>query len=59
MPVELTEPIEIVDLPDDFMTMEPGHAARAVGVAYRMQKTRAQQCNGKLIEISKLGENDE
>ena len=44
----LTQPVEIVDLPEDEVdTID-------LGVAYKAQKVRALQCNGQLEEISKL-----
>jgi len=45
VPAELTQPVEIVELPDGFDVY-------ALGAAYKAQKVRALQCNGKLAEIS-------
>jgi len=45
VPAELTKPVEIVELPDGFDVY-------ALGAAYKAQRVRAMQCNGKLAEIS-------
>ena len=49
----LVEPVEIVDLPEgEVDTLD-------LGIAYKAQRVRAQQCNGRLQEIGSLGkEND-
>jgi len=54
---ELTEPVELINLPENFLNMSRGDRARAAGVAFSLQRTRAEQCNGKLFEISRLGVN--
>ena len=43
----LTEPVEVVDLPADFDLID-------LGVAYKVNTTRAQQCNGRLEEIARI-----
>jgi hypothetical protein len=48
VPESLTQPVEIVDLSQDFDVYE-------LGAAYKAQKVRALQCNGKLAEISQIG----
>ena len=48
VPAELTTPVEIVTLSDDFDVY-------ALGVAYKAQRVRAMQCNGQLVEIAGLG----
>jgi len=45
VPAELTKPVEIVELPDGFDVYE-------LGAAYKSQKVRAMQCNGRLAEIA-------
>ena len=51
----LTAEVELIDLPDDFLTMSSGEAARVAGLAYTLQRTRAQACNGQLTKIANLG----
>jgi len=45
----LTQPVEIVDLPADFDLID-------LGVAYKAQRVRAMQCNGRLEEIANTTE---
>lgn len=45
----LTEPVEIVDLPADFDLID-------LGVAYKANRVRIAQCNGRLEEISRIGD---
>ena len=56
IPLTLTNPVEIVELEDN------GGMRNAdtlqLGAAYRAQKVRAEQCNGKLAEIARLGEEE-
>ena len=52
----MTQRVELIDLPDNFLTMPTGEAAIAAGVAYKLQRTRAEQCNGRLFEIANLYE---
>lgn len=48
----LLDAVEIVDLPEgEVDTID-------LGVAYKAQRVRAQQCNGKLQEIGRWGESD-
>lgn len=54
----LTKPVELIDLPDDYLKMSDGDAALATGVAYSLQRTRAEQCNGQLAEIANLGKSN-
>jgi hypothetical protein len=49
VPESLTAPVEIVDLSQDFDAYE-------LGAAYKAQRVRALQCNGKLSEIAKIVE---
>lgn len=54
VPESLTKPVEIVELPDNggFRNAD----TLQLGAAYKAQKVRAKQCNGQLLEISKLKE---
>jgi hypothetical protein len=49
VPETLTHPVEIVELSADFDAYE-------LGAAYKAQRVRALQCNGKLSEIAKIVE---
>jgi hypothetical protein len=49
VPDTLTEPVEIIELSPDFDVYE-------LGAAYKAQKVRALQCNGKLAEISHISD---
>jgi len=57
VPETLTRPVEIVELEDN------GGSRNAdtlqLGAAYKMQKVRAEQCNGQLAEIATLNETTE
>jgi len=44
----LTAPVDIITLSEDFDLY-------ALGAAYKAQRVRAEQCNGQLAEIAKLG----
>lgn len=48
IPAVMTQPVEIVSLTDDFDLID-------LGVAYKLQRTRAMQCNMMLSEIASLG----
>jgi len=49
VPGTLTAPVEIVELSPNFDAYE-------LGAAYKAQKVRAMQCNGKLSEIANISE---
>ena len=49
IPDDLTAPVEVLDLPADFDLID-------LGVAYKANRTRALQCNGRLAEISNITE---
>lgn len=53
-PARMTQPVEIIDLPENFLQMTDEEALAASGAAYKMQRTRAKQCNGQLAEIEGL-----
>ena len=55
-PAWMTVPVEIVQLPDDFLTLSDVDALIAMGIAIKAGRVRAQQCNGQLAEIAELGE---
>jgi hypothetical protein len=48
VPKELTDPVELADLDSDFDLID-------LGVAYKFNRTRALQCNSRLEEISRIG----
>jgi hypothetical protein len=51
VPEWMTAPVEIVELSADFDLPE-------LGAAYKSQRIRAQQCNGQLVAIAKLREQE-
>jgi hypothetical protein len=53
----LTKPVPIAELPprEEFEAMSGKEKLIHLGVLYQFQRVRAQQCNGQLLEISKLG----
>jgi len=53
-PARMTQRVEIIDLPENFLQMTDEEALAASGAAYKMQRTRAKQCNGQLAEIEDL-----
>lgn len=53
-PDRMIQRIEIIDLPPGFLEMTDEEALAAAGAAYKMQRTRAKQCNGQLAEIEGL-----
>jgi hypothetical protein len=56
IPPSLTAPVEIVELEDNDGTRNAD--TLQLGAAYRAQKVRAKQCNGKLAEIAAIGRDD-
>lgn len=57
VPEGLTKPVEIVSLPPRgiFEAMSEKDRLIALEAARKAQAVRAQQCNGQLAEIGKLG----
>lgn len=53
-PERMTKRVEIIDLPENFLELPDEEALAASGAAYKMQRTRAKQCNGQLTEIEGL-----
>jgi hypothetical protein len=51
IPVQLTNPIEVAGLEPDFDLID-------LGTAYKVNRTRALQCNGRLAEISRIGQSE-
>ena len=47
VPEQLTEQVEVVDLPSNFDLID-------LGVAYKAQRVRAMQCNGRLEDIARI-----
>lgn len=51
LPESLTRPVEIIELSPDFDVFE-------LGAAYKAQRVRFLQCQGKLAEIAELGKQE-
>jgi hypothetical protein len=57
VPDNLTEPVEIIELPDNggFRNAD----TLQLGAAFKAQRVRAEQCNGQLAEIARLNDEQE
>lgn len=54
VPERMTGPVEIAQLPAEFMELSEEDALKALGAAYKHRGVRLLQCNGRLQEISRL-----